>query len=106
MVTGVLQAQPQQCMHTCVLALLTTTWFETHKVHSTSALNLQGQHVIVSAALETRVATCVLQQLKLLKGLGNLLRVKIVYEHCSSYDKIIVREQCPFAEYSTYLTSK
>ena len=34
-------------------------------------------------SLKTRVA--ILHQLKLLQGLGNLLRAQIVYEHCSSH---------------------
>jgi len=50
------------------------------------------------ASLETGVTRYILQQLKLLQGLGNLLRAQIFYEHCCSI--IIVREQCPFAAYT------
>ena len=44
-------------------------------------------------------------QLKLLQGLGNLLRVQIV---CTAVHMagIFVRERCPFAVFSTYLMSK
>jgi len=58
------------------------------------------------SSLETRPEySLILQQLKLLQGLGNLLRVQIV---CTAVHMtgIVVREQCPFVAYSTYLMSK
>ena len=48
----------------------------------------------VSTSLETRVAKYC-KQMKLVQGLGYLLRAQIVYEHCTSHDRIFVREQRP-----------
>ena len=51
---------------------------------------------ITYASLETGVARYYLQQLKLLQGLGILLRAQIVYEHCNSHDKNHCKGTMPF----------